>query len=278
LVKLSRIDVNGHKLYVSNSFDCQTESLVKKGVYEEFNTKFIKKNVREGDVVLDIGANIGYFTLICASLVGKTGKVFAFEPEPKNFEILKKNVTENGYDNVILENMALSNRKGIVDLYLSDESTGMHRIYSSKLTSDKHIKVNVTTLDEYFQEQIPNIAFIKLDVEGSEFGVLQGMKSILNKNRQLKMILEYFPDSIKEYGTDPKEIINFLDAYNFKKFNYQNTMICVPKTNFKENIALQNLITYRKIELQSLITSRKILRKWRKVFDNLKQEIGSKND
>ena len=104
----------------------------------------LKQNIHSGNIVLDIGANIGYYTLIMSKLVGSTGKVYAFEPEPKNFEVLKKNIELTKLDNVILEQKALSDIDGVTYLELSKDS-GQHRL------SDHGVKVEQITLDSYFR-------------------------------------------------------------------------------------------------------------------------------
>ncbi len=217
---LSYKNVLGHGMYLNKN--CWvSENLAKYGVWEKIETDYILKEIQEGDVVLDIGANIGYYTLILAKLVGNSGKVFAFEPEPNNFNLLKKNVKKNRYQNVILENMALSNSNGKIKLYLAKQNRGEHRIYRSKAVSNDFVEVNMMTLDEYFKNVplIEKIAFIKMDVEGSEWGVLQGMRSLLEKKSKLKILLEFDPDQIMDFGTNPKDIINFLHDECFK-FSY----------------------------------------------------------
>ena len=153
--------------------------------------------------------------------MGKKGKVFAFEPEPNNFNLLKKNVRKNSYYNAILENMALSNSNGKIKLYLAKQNTGGHRIYPSKVVSKDFVDVNMMTLDEYFKNDplVEKITFIKMDVEGSEWGVLQGMTSLLKKNHKLKILLEFDLNQIKDFGANPRDIINFLHEEHFK-FSY----------------------------------------------------------
>ena len=91
--------VMGNKMFL----DPQDSLLLSiNGIYEEFETELVSKEISKNDVVVDIGANIGYYTLIFAKLVGENGKVFAFEPDPSNFALLKKNVELNGFRNVVL--------------------------------------------------------------------------------------------------------------------------------------------------------------------------------
>ena len=90
----------------------------------------IKQEVKEGNNVIDIGANIGYFTLLFAKLVGPNGKVFAFEPDPTNFSILKKNIEENNYDNVILSQKAISDKTETTKLFLCKFSNGMQNVFN----------------------------------------------------------------------------------------------------------------------------------------------------
>ena len=169
--------VQGHKMFLGSKDSLR---LSINGVYEEVETGLVNKQIQKGDIVIDIGANIGYYTLIFAKLVGQDGKVFAFEPEPLNFNILTKNIELNGYENVIVEQKAVSDKNGKTRLYISDLTSGMHRIYQSKYCKN-FIDVNLIKLDDYFSKTsfIDEINFLKIDVEGAEFGVLNGISNIL---------------------------------------------------------------------------------------------------
>lgn len=208
--------VQGYKM-ILDSKDCLQLSINE--IYEPLETNIIKNEIKNGDVVLDIGANIGYFTLLMANLVGINGRVFAFEPEPYNFDILHKNIQLNNYQNVIVEQKAVSKFDGVATLFLSKENTGMNRLNESKYC-DRSIQVKTMMLDSYFQnhELSDKIKFIKIDVEGSEFDVLQGMNHILNKNKKIKMLLEFIPDHIIEHENKPFEILDFLTNNGFDLF------------------------------------------------------------
>jgi hypothetical protein len=118
-LKSTLAEVDGHKMFL-DSRDSLGLSIF--SIHEPLETGLVKEKIKKGDVVLDIGANIGYYTLIFAKLVGEEGKVFAFEPEPTNFSLLEKNVEINGYKNVVLIQKAVSNETGKIRLYLSKGS------------------------------------------------------------------------------------------------------------------------------------------------------------
>ena len=185
-------------------------------VFEKEQTELIKTLVKKGDIILDIGANIGYFTLIFSKLSGTTGKVFSFEPETTNFNVLRKNVEENNFKNIIIEKLAVSNQSGRKKLYLS-EGPGGHRLFESNYCTKDFTFVDVITLDDYFENKsiIEKITLVKIDVEGAELSVLNGMKSILKQNKNLKILLEYYEPFIKESGYSPKELFDFLDNTGF---------------------------------------------------------------
>lgn len=170
-------EVQGHKMFLDSK---DTLALSLWGVYEPLETELVKKEVKKGDVVLDIGANIGYYTLIAAKLVGENGKVFAFEPDPTNFAILKKNVELNGYKNVVLVQKAASNKTGKLKLYLSEDNSADHKIYDSH-EGRQSTEIEATRLDDYFKNYNGEINLIKMDIEGAEGGAIQGMSSLLQK-------------------------------------------------------------------------------------------------
>lgn len=124
-LKTTFAEVDGHKMFLDSK---DSLNLSINGIYEPLQTELVKKEIKKGDVVLDIGANIGYYTLIFAKLVGEDGKVFVFEPAPTNFSFLKKNVEINSYKNVVLVQKAVSNKTGKLKLYLSEDNIGDHRI------------------------------------------------------------------------------------------------------------------------------------------------------
>ena len=191
------------------------------GVYGEFETEIVKNEIKSNDVVIDIGAHIGYFTLLFAMLVGPKGKVFSFEPEPKNFELLKKNVEINDYDNVITERKIVSDKNEKCTLYTFETSSGANRIYKPNNKSNpKPIEVDSISLDEYFKnsEFLKKIKFIKIDVEGAEILILKSMKSLLKENNDVKLLLEFNPDFLSEIGSKESDFFDILHSENFSIF------------------------------------------------------------
>ena len=213
--KANFVIIQGHKMYLDpkDSLDLSLH-----GYYEKLETEFVKREVKKGDVVIDIGANIGYYSLILAKIVGDKGKVFAFEPAPDNYSLLKKNIEINDYKNVVLENLAISDKNGNIELYLSQESMGWHRIYPSKYCGENHIKVKTITLDDYFRDISfkDKISFVKMDVEGAELGILRGMASILKNNKKLTLLVEFVPQYIRESGSNPQELLDILKKQMFE--------------------------------------------------------------
>lgn len=206
-------------------------------------TKFVKKEIKEGDTVLDLGANIGYWTCLLAELVGDKGHVYAFEPEPNNFELLKKNVEINGYRNVTLEQKAVSNKTGKTKLFISDVKTD-HRIYDWFGHQDS-IEIDAVRLDDYFKGKKVIIAYIKSNLQGADFAALQGMLSLIKEAKNLKMIVEYHPDTMLEFGSEPREFIDLLTYEGFKLYDVGRCEMkpIVPHEIFKKYAPGKNLGT-----------------------------------
>jgi FkbM family methyltransferase len=187
---------------------------IKGGLYEPYETELFKKSIKKGMIIVDVGAHIGYYTLLAARLTGNTGKVFAFEPDPYNFAILKRNVSINGYRNVILEQKAVLDQSVACHLFLCRRNLGAHRIYDVH-DGRKKITVEGTTLDEYFRAK-PYIDVIKIDVEGAEAAVIQGMDNIISTNKRLKMFLEFWPAGERASGFSPTVFLNKLFKYCYR--------------------------------------------------------------
>lgn len=213
-LKSSFAQVKGHKMFL-DSKDALGLSI--NGIYEPLETELVNKEVKKGNAVLDIGANIGYYTLIFAKLVGEDGKVFAFEPDPTNFALLKKNVEMNGYKNVMLVQKAVSNKTGKLKLYLCEDKPGDNRIYNSH-DRRKSIEIAAIRLDDYFGRHNLKIDFIKMDIQGAEGGAIQGMLNLLKKNKTVKIVTEFWPVGLKRFGIDPDEYLKLLIELGFKLY------------------------------------------------------------
>ncbi len=173
--------------------------------------RFLKEKFgsNSGKTIVDIGANIGFYTLFFAKLVGPKGMVYAFEPEPKNFEILKKNISVNDLKNVKCYNFAVGSSNRTVNMSLSDEM-GHHQI-------DLHgdLEVKCIKLDDY----IKNADFIKIDAEGSEEQILKGMPNLLQQN--ISLMIEYYYKLLKKQS-NPISVIQILLKNNFSFLDMRN--------------------------------------------------------
>jgi len=211
--------VQGHYMFLhdheSDRFISPT--LAATGVFEPLETELLQKEIKPGDVVLDIGANIGYYTLIFARLVGERGKVFAFEPDPVNFALLQKNVEMNGYQNVVLIHKAVSNKTGACRLFLSDINRGDHRVYDSN-DGRPSIDIEVIELDTYFEHYDGRFDFIKIDIQGSEWAAVQGMKSLIQRHERIKMVSEFWPFGLKKFGVAAADYLDLLLKLGFRLY------------------------------------------------------------
>jgi len=167
--------------------------------------KILRQEVREGTAAMDIGANIGYVTLIMAELVGPSGRVYAFEPEPRSFKILSKNIEVNGYSSFVFPyQMGISNISGVSKFYVSNKSnlSGMIAVKHSKSVID----IAVTTLDDFMKDKgCPD--FIKMDIEGHEVEALQGMYNTLrNTESPVKILIEVHQLSYSENHSLEKQL------------------------------------------------------------------------
>lgn len=185
-------------------------------IYEPSETELIKREVKKGYIVLDIGANIGYYTLMMAKLVGKEGKVFAFEPDPSSFEILKKNVEMNNYENVVYIQKAVYNTTGKTNLYICGYDHRNNSIYD---VYDKSIEIESIRLDDYFSNYDGVIDFIKMDVQGAEVNALQGMPLTLQKNKNISMVTEIWPEGLNKARTSIDKYVELLLDNQFKLYN-----------------------------------------------------------
>ena len=200
------VTVQGHKMCLDSQ---DSLNLAINGVYEPFQTSLVRQYLKEGNIVLDIGANIGYYTLIFAQLVGERGKVIAFEPEPYLMNILAKNVELNGYTNISLVQKAVSNQRGTATLQLDEFANVDHRLYDASPVGTA-IQVETIKIDDCFPVEEKTVDFIKMDIQGSEGRALAGMKGILERNRTLVLITEFWPARLQGSGTSPKDFIQGL--------------------------------------------------------------------
>jgi FkbM family methyltransferase len=210
------MQVHNSKMIIRTSYlDGITNELLYRDAYEQYETKLFEQSITEGMTVVDIGANIGYYTLLAANLSGNKGKVFAFEPEPNNYALLVRNIELNDYRNVTPIRMAVSSRIGEASLFLNRE-TGAHGFLPDREGVVGITTVETTSLDEYFKGREHPIDVIKIDVEGSELEVLAGMQNIISHNKNISIFTEFWPLGLEKCGSPPREYWDKLIKSGFK--------------------------------------------------------------
>jgi FkbM family methyltransferase len=210
LKQSSVVDAHGHILEVDPG---DYLGLTINRTYESEVTQFLQERVRSGQVVVDLGANIGYFTLLLAKLVGPRGHVVAFEPDPTTFRLLERNVRENGYTNVVLHRQAVADRCGSALLYLNPDNPGDHRLVDG--ADRESVEVDVISIDEALPELRTRISWVKMDIQGAELAALRGMRTLLGTNREMGIVMEFCPRALADFGEQPEEVFELLEGSGF---------------------------------------------------------------
>ena len=215
-LKPKSVTVDGNQMLLDKDDSMRLSIL---GVYEPLAVKHFQDSIKPGDTVLDIGAHIGYYTLMAAKRVGSKGKVYAFEPNKDNCALLTQNIKLNGFKNVVLVSKAVSKSSGKVRFFLSNVSTGMHSLVDIDNNSENSIEIEAVSLNDFFGKKIPTVAVIKMDIEGGEYTALEGMDRLLKKNKHMTILTEFSPYSIIKAEKSPRGFLYLLMSYGFKLYS-----------------------------------------------------------
>lgn len=182
-------------------------------------TALIKRLVQPGTLAIDVGANIGYFTMIMARAVGSAGAVLAFEPEPYNVKLLRMTVRRNHLENAVIVPSALGDHGGRTALWVNADHPADHRMFPFKGHAGEY-EVDIVTLDEFMVDRgdTRGVSVVKIDVQGAELSVLRGMHGTLVRHASAHVLLEIAPDHLTEGGTSFGEVRDFLAALGFSPF------------------------------------------------------------
>jgi FkbM family methyltransferase len=223
------------------------------GFFDGPDVKFLERFVEEAMTVIDIGAHLGFYTLLMSSRVGTQGHVLAFEPSPREFPHLKTHIWINARSNVRLENAALADRSGSMELFLTGvPGTTGNSLRRPEVNCFQSVAVPVITLDEYLSEKdIQDVDLIKLDAEGAELKILAGAVGLLSRSRRPLILCEINDPVLALYGWEHRgeDVIEFLETKGFrwyslnadgspialvKSSSYNTDLIAVPEERVKE--------------------------------------------
>jgi FkbM family methyltransferase len=200
------------------------------GIWEPCVTEVFRRTLQPGDIVIDIGANVGAHALLAASLVGPQGRVHAIEASPSTLERLRWNVEANQVQNIVLHHVAVMDRHSRVTVHLNQpENVGgttvvdaFSDLYLSRATIEASVEArplgDIVPLDDLLRARI-----IKIDDEGAEWPVLQGMRDVLGRLRDdVEILIEVAPEALKIHDVTLEDFLGFFESFGFSAYQISN--------------------------------------------------------
>lgn len=197
--------------------DAAGRRLYKRGLYEPELTEYLETHLElpEGSVVFDVGANMGWYSVLLSRIAPPSVRIYAFEPDPVNFGLLEDNLRRNGAGNVLPVQAAVAEEPGSRELYLyNTKNTGRHSLLP--INDGRRIEVPTIALDAFADEHgidPADVSFVKIDVEGYELPVLRGASRLLAAGPPL--LCEFAPEYMRTGGIDPAELVTLLRDHGY---------------------------------------------------------------
>lgn len=204
------VNCGNYQLVVNNPRNSVIgRSIYETGVWEADVTEFISSKIKPGWTIFDIGSHIGYYSLLFAKLAGEQGQVHCFEPSPTK-ETLRQNAELNQWANLIIHDFALFDREGTICM----GERGKTRIKTEISAQD--VLVDMKIFDEWKKQQdIKSFDLFKLDVEGAEFNILQGMKQTIEEFKPA-ILIEVHTEMLPDFGFTAVNVVDFLENAGYE--------------------------------------------------------------
>lgn len=221
-IELSAAGCN-FKMY-THSNEVLSNQLRTNGYHSRNDLLLFNEFLKPGSYFVDVGSNIGWHSIIASLLVGNSGKVFSFEPEPNNVEIFKQNILLNNLNNVELTECAVLDKEQLIDFYLHPDNFGDHSIAESThlrsyiKSEQQRITIPARRIDTVISpDNFLKIDLIKMDIQGCESAALAGCSELF-KIKKPPIIIEYSPAHMYSAKFSPFEIFAFIDLAEYIPF------------------------------------------------------------
>ena len=214
---LIRVNIHGSYMYL-NAYDPGISTmLLTEGTRESGHVAQVQGNITAGMTGIDLGANIGYYALMEAQLIGAKGKIYAIEPAPDNIDLLKKNIKANGFeDRFLVSQYVVGDRDGVGKLQMSALSN-RHSVSSGG--EGNVVEIPMITLDTFMDQNNlspENIDFLRMDIEGYEVMAFQGMGTLMSARTPLKIFIEFHPGWYGRWGWTFERFLDYLESFGIR--------------------------------------------------------------
>lgn len=189
------------------------------GEYEPEVQRLLRAIDLRGAVCVDIGAHMGLHTVLMSELAGPEGRVYSFEPQSRNFDLLQRNIAANGLQNVQARRAAVGDREGHCRMAVHATNFGDHRVAGG---SEGAEEVPMVTVDSVLSGVTGKIGLIKIDVQGYETNVIRGMRETLRRNPNVILFIEVFPEGLEAAGSSASELVELLRELDFDGWEFHD--------------------------------------------------------
>ena len=226
--------IYGHKMFLDTRDLSLTPHILLDGFWEKWISAIFLKEIHPGMAVIDIGANVGYYSILAAHAVGNTGRVYSFEANPEIHDILFQNLEINGFITIAQTiNRAVYSENTTLEFKVYEKHHGSSSIWTNNKYAEKYndkiniIKTNTTTLDSFFPPG-SKVDFIKIDAEGAEPHILNGAKRLIKENDNPPILMEWAPDLLHQSNQRTIDLYNIITELGYKIYRINNDSSLVP--------------------------------------------------
>ena len=232
---------HGFRIYVDRR-DRLVGNNIAKGVYEPHVTAAIRRVLRPGDTFVDLGANVGYFSLMAATLVGRMGHVIGFEARPDNVALAKRSVRKNGFENVTIHSLAVAEKEKVLKM-AAPEHTSLSVVVDASRADcqDGFVEIRAVAVDDMLGG-LADVDVVKMDIDGGELQAVQGMRETLRRCRPI-LFFEFSPFTLEAYGQiKPEELITEIQSLGYQIFALTWESTPIPLAGYAEVEAFRELL------------------------------------